>query len=66
MTSEKIHPECMAVICGSWGSHSEFIPSSTGKGTPIAHLAPGHDPKRFDYICSALDQTVRVKVEKIS
>lgn len=66
MTSEKIHPECMAVICGSWGSHSEFIPSSKGKGTPIAHLAPGHDPKRFDYICSALDQTVRVKVEKIS
>ena len=66
MTSEKVHPECLSVLAGTWGSESEFIPSIKGKGTAIANLVPGHDPKRLDHICSALDQTVRVKIEKIS
>ena len=66
MTSEKIHPECLSVIAGTWGSSSEFQPAIKGKGTAIAHLVPGQDPKRLDHICSALDQTVRVKIEKIS
>ncbi|WP_295995408.1 molybdopterin-dependent oxidoreductase [uncultured Adlercreutzia sp.] len=66
MTSEKIHPDCLSVIAGSWGSNSEFLPLAKGKGTAVAHLVPGRDPKRLDHICSALDQTVRVKIEKIS
>lgn len=66
MTSEKIHPSCLSVIAGSWGSQSEFMPAAKGKGTPIAHLVPGTDPDRLDHLCSALDQTVRVKIEKIS
>ena len=66
MTSEKIHPACLAVIAGTWGSASEFQPAIKGKGTAISHLVPGQDPKRLDHICSALDQTVRVKIEKIS
>lgn len=66
MSSKTVHPSCLSVITGSMGSNSEFIPCAKGKGTAIAHLVPGQDPKRFDHICSALDQTVRVKIEKIS
>ena len=65
-TSEKIHPSCLSVIAGTWNSASEFQPAIKGKGTAVAHLVPGQDPKRLDHICSGLDQTVRVKIEKIS
>ncbi len=65
-TSETIHPSCVSVIGGHWGSKSEFLPDIKGKGTAVAHLVPGQDPKRLDHICSGLDQTVRIKIEKIS
>ena len=45
MTSEKVHPECLSVLAGTWGSESEFIPSIKGKGTAVANLVPGHDPE---------------------
>ena len=66
VTSDTVHPSCVSVLVGTWGSNSEFIPNAKGKGTAVAHLVPGQDPKRYDHICSALDQTVRTKIEKIS
>lgn len=65
-SSETIHPSCVSVIAGTWNSKSEFLPDIKGKGTAVAHLVPGQDPKRLDHICSGLDQTVRCKIEKIS
>lgn len=64
MTSECIHPECVSVIGGHWGAKSKFMPNATGKGVPINTLVSGWDPERMDYTCAALDQCVRVKVEK--
>lgn len=64
--SEGVHASCVSVIGGHWGSRSEFMPLAQGKGSPIVHLVPGQDPARMDHICSAFDQCVRVKVEKIS
>jgi molybdopterin-containing oxidoreductase family molybdopterin binding subunit len=65
ITSQAIHPECISVIGGHWGSTSEFLPVSKGKGSPINTLISGWDPSRYDYTVQALDQCVRVKVEKI-
>lgn len=64
VTSECIHPECVSVIGGHWGSKSEFLPCAKGKGTPIATLVSGWDPDRMDYTCAAFDQCIRVKIEK--
>lgn len=64
--SEGIHPECVSVIGGHWGSRSAYAPLAQGKGSPIVHLIPGTDPKRYDHVCAAFDQCVRIKVEKIA
>lgn len=64
--SEGIHASCVSVIGGHWGSKSEYMPIAKDKGVPIVHLIPGQTPDRLDHICSAFDQTVRVKIEKIS
>ncbi len=66
VTSEGIHPECVSVIGGHWGSKSKLMPIAFNKGVPIVHLIPGQTPDRLDHICSAFDQTVRVKIEKIA
>lgn len=63
--SEGVHPEVLAVIGGSWGSQSAYLPNSKGKGVPINNLLEATDPKRMDHICAAFDQCVRVKIEKI-
>ncbi|BAK44014.1 molybdopterin-dependent oxidoreductase [Eggerthella sp. YY7918] len=65
VTSECIHPECVSVIGGHWGSKSEFLPCAKDKGVPIATLVSGWDPERMDYTCAAFDQCIRVKVEKM-
>ena len=66
VTSEGIHPECVSVIGGHWGSKSKLMPIAFNKGVPVVHLIPGQTPDRLDHICSAFDQTVRVKIEKIA
>lgn len=65
-TSESIHPSCVSVIGGHWGSRSEYMPIAQGKGSPIVHLIPGQDASRLDHVCAAFDQCVRIKIEKIS
>ena len=64
--SDGIHPECVSVIGGHWGSRSAYAPIAQGKGSPIVHLIPGTDPARYDHVCAAFDQCVRIKVEKIA
>ena len=64
--SEGIHPSCVSVIGGHWGSRSEFMPVAQGKGSPIVHLIPGQDASRLDHVCAAFDQCVRIKIEKIA
>ncbi len=65
-TSRTIHPECVSVIGGHWGSKSNYMPNAEGKGVAVNHLVPGQDPSRLDHTCAAIDQCVRCKVEKIS
>ena len=65
-TSEGVHAECIAVIGGHWGSKSAYMPIAKDKGVPIVHLIPGQTPDRMDHICSAFDQTIRVKIEKVA
>ena len=66
MTSEAVHPQCVSVIGGHWNSRSEFIPTGKGKGTGIVDLVYGSlDPIRYDHLCNAFDQCVRVKLEKV-
>ena len=36
------------------------------KGVPVVHLVPGQTPDRMDHVCSAFDQCIRVKLEKIA
>lgn len=64
--SEGVHSSCVSVIGGNWGSKSEFMPIAKDKGVPIVHLLPGQTPDRMDHICSAFDQCIRVKIEKIA
>lgn len=64
--SEGVHASCVSVIGGDWGSKSEFMPIAKDKGVPIVHLLPGQTPNRMDHICSAFDQCIRVKIEKIA
>lgn len=64
-TSEGVHPSCVSVIGGHWGSKSEYMPIAKDKGVPIVHLIPGQTPDRMDHVCSAFDQTIRVKIEKM-
>lgn len=64
--SEGVHASCVSVIGGDWGSKSEFMPIAKDKGVPIVHLLPGQTPDRMDHICSAFDQCIRVKIEKIA
>ena len=64
--SEGVHPECVSVLCGHWGSKSKYMPLAKDKGVPVVHLVPGQDPARMDHVCSAFDQSIRVKVEKIA
>lgn len=63
--SECIHPACVSVIGGHWGTESDYMPIAKGKGSPIVHLISGQDPDRLDHICAAFDQCVRIKIEKI-
>lgn len=65
-TSEGVHAECVSVIGGHWGSKSKYMPRAFNKGVPVVHLIPGQTPDRLDHICSAFDQCVRVKIEKIA
>ena len=65
-TSEGVHAECIAVIGGHWGSKSAYMPIAKDKGVPIVHLIPGQTPDRMDHICSAFDQNIRVKIEKVA
>ena len=44
----------------------ETMPRAFNKGVPVVHLIPGQTPDRLDHICSAFDQCVRVKIEKIA
>lgn len=64
--SEGIHPECVSVIGGHWGSRSDYMPFAKGKGSPVVDLIPGQDPSRYDHVCAAFDQCVRIKIEKIA
>ncbi len=64
VTSEAVHPQCIAVIGGNWNSRSEYLPIGKGKGVGIVDLIPSLDPKRYDHLCSGFDQCIRVKVEK--
>ena len=65
-TSEGVHSECVAVIGGHWGSKSAYMPIAKDKGVPVVHLVPGQTPDRMDHVCSAFDQCIRVKLEKIA
>ena len=65
-TSEGVHAECVAVIGGHWGSKSAYMPNAKDKGVPVVHLVPGQTPDRMDHVCSAFDQCVRIKIEKIA
>ena len=65
-TSEGVHFECVAVIGGHWGSKSAYMPIAKDKGVPVVHLVPGQTPDRMDHVCSAFDQCIRVKLEKIA
>ncbi len=65
-TSEGVHTECVSVIGGHWGSKSKYMPHALDKGVPVVHLVPGQTPERMDHVCSAFDQCIRVKIEKIA
>ncbi|MEG2006587.1 MAG: molybdopterin-dependent oxidoreductase [Raoultibacter sp.] len=62
--SETVHLECISVLGGHWNLQSEKLPIAKGKGLAINELIPGLDPSRFDHLCAAFDQCVRVKIEK--
>lgn len=64
VVSETVHPECISVLGGHWNLQSEKVPIAKGKGLAINELVPGLDPARFDHLCAAFDQCVRVKIEK--
>jgi molybdopterin-containing oxidoreductase family molybdopterin binding subunit len=61
---EGIHPECLSVGGGCWGSQSDYLPNSKDKGAPVVNLLTVNDPSRYDNVSAAYDQCVRVKLVK--
>jgi molybdopterin-containing oxidoreductase family molybdopterin binding subunit len=61
---EGVHPEAISVGGGCWGSRSDYMPISKGKGTPVNNLLTATTPERLDHISAAYDQCVRVKIIK--
>lgn len=63
--TEGMHPECLGVGGGHWGTRSKFLPIAKDKGIPAAHLYPS-EPERLCHISAAYDQCTRVRITKIS
>jgi len=62
--TECIHPEVVG-IPGTFGSWAKGKPIARGKGPHFNSLIP-LDPQRMDYVSTAVDACIRVKVTRVS
>lgn len=66
VVTEGIHPECVSSVVGTWDCKSKSMTIAQGKGVNLVSLIPGTTAERLDHVCSAFDQLIRAKIEKIA
>ncbi len=62
---EGLHPECLAVGGGCWGTDSKYLPVARGRGVSVNNLIEALGTERLCHVSATFDQCVRVKVVKV-
>ena len=65
VVTKTVHPQCVSVLGGHWNTQSEYLPVGRQHGVGINDLIDFRDTSRLDHVCTAVDQCIRVKVEKL-